>query len=90
MKSGLVARLFITSILIVILCVFFFGCKSAPPPRNDALVIASCPELPPVAIVTPADSWRLHLDDAERYNTCRCAALAGTSKECPANPKPAE
>lgn len=69
------------------------GCVGgAPPARPDALVIASCPELPPVNLVTPADSYRLHVEDARRYNVCRCAALAHTSVPCraeTADPVPA-
>jgi acetaldehyde dehydrogenase (acetylating) len=55
---------------------------------NTALVIASCPELPDVKLVTPADSWRLHVEDAKTYNECRCAALRNTTAACK-EPKPA-
>lgn len=50
--------------------------------NNAALVIASCPELGEVSILTPADSWRLHVADAKVYNTCRCAALRNTELAC--------
>lgn len=60
------------------------GCTTAPAPRenNAALVIASCPEMGDVEIVTPADSWRLHVADGKLYNTCRCAALRNTPAAC--------
>lgn len=60
------------------------GCGStkAITENNDALVIASCPELGEVSILTPADSWRLHVADAKVYNTCRCAALRNTELAC--------
>lgn len=67
------------------------GCKIAPVARDDnaAIVIASCPEMGEVSLVTPADSWRLHVEDAKLYNTCRCAALRNTKYACP-EPKPVE
>lgn len=66
------------------------GCGTKPklaPENNAALVIASCPEMGEVYIVTPADSWRLHVEDAKLYNICRCAALRNTDHACP-EPKP--
>jgi hypothetical protein len=62
--------------------VILAGCGTARVLPEDALVIAACPELAPVKLVTPADSWQLHLSDAEQYNTCRCAALRNTKAAC--------
>jgi hypothetical protein len=58
------------------------GCAVSGRPTDDAIVIAACPALGDVKLVTPADSWRLHVSDAEQYNTCRCAALRNTSEAC--------
>lgn len=65
------------------------GCQHAPPPRSDALVIAACPKLAPVDLKDYGDSMRLHIEDAQQYNRCRCAALAGTSEACPVPAKSA-
>lgn len=60
------------------------GCATHGTVQPDPLVIASCPPLQPVQIVTPADSYRLHVEDARQYNVCRCAALKGTDQACKA------
>ena len=52
-----------------------------------AALLAGCvtrAQLAPVQIVTPADSYRLHVEDARQYNICRCAALKDTTEACPA------
>ncbi len=66
------------------------GCSTAPVARDDnaALVIASCPEMGEANVLTPADSWRLLVEDAKLYNICRCAALRNTKQACPEPTKP--
>jgi len=72
-------------ILIAVLPTLLTACGvlSRPEIKADALVIASCPELGAVTLVTPADSWRALVNDAEQYNKCRCAALRNTTEACP-------
>jgi hypothetical protein len=66
-----------------------FGCTTTGRPEPDPLVIAACPALTDVTVLTRDDSWRLHIEDARQYNKCRCAALKDTSEACKA-PKPVE
>jgi hypothetical protein len=76
---------------VVVLCVLtaLAGCGSTAAINNAALLIASCPEMGEADIVTPADSYRLHVADAKLYNTCRCAALKDFPKHaCPEPVKP--
>lgn len=74
---------------LVLMAMAITGCAHKPVARDDnaALVIASCPVMGEVDILTPADTWRLLVEDAKLYNTCRCAALRNTKFACP-EPKP--
>lgn len=87
-KSLLVKAVFVA--VLAVLTITLSGCASTKRvgENNEALVIAACPEMGEIAVLTPADSWRLHVADAKLYNTCRCAALRNTKLACPETPKP--
>lgn len=83
------AVLLLLASVVVLLAVTMIGCATPLKATPDALVVAACPPLGSVALVTPADSWRALTNDAEQYNTCRCAALRNTSQACKVDPQPA-
>lgn len=74
--------------VIAVVTLFAAGCAAPRAMRDDALVQAACPKLTEVTLGPPADSYRLHVEDARRYNICRCAALRYTDTPCPEPKEP--